>query len=87
MSGKEVSEALFSLRQEVEHLKDTHPELKNRLETLLEGLEEKLEASEEKGRLHLLEDLKETVAQFEAEHPRIGGILNELMVTLSNLGI
>ncbi len=87
MTGKEVSEALFSLRQEVEHLKESHPELKHRLETLLEGLEEKIEASEEKSRLHLLDDLKEAVAQFEAEHPRIGGILNELMVTLSNLGI
>jgi hypothetical protein len=31
--------------------------------------------------------MKEAISQFEVEHPRITGILNDLMVALSNLGI
>lgn len=87
MAEKEVNEALFSLRQEVERLEGDHPELKNRLESLLEKLENRMEASEDKNHLHLVEDMKEALSQFEVEHPTMTGILNELMVTLSNLGI
>jgi len=44
-----------------------------------------LEGSEH--RVHLVSDLKEAISEFEVEHPRLTGILNDIMVALSNLGI
>lgn len=87
MAEKEVSEALFNLRNEIERLEAANPELKTRLEGLMDDLEDRLEASEDENRLHLVDDMKEAVAQFEVEHPSLTGILNELMVALGNMGI
>lgn len=87
MAEKEVAEALYSLRQEVERLEGAHPELKQRLESLLEALEDRMEASEDKNHLHLVQDMQEALSQFEVEHPTLTGLVNQLMVSLGNLGI
>lgn len=87
MAEKEINEALFTLRQEVEQLEEAHPELKDKLETLLNALEDRLEASEDQQPLHLVEDFKTALSEFELDHPTATGVLNELMVTLGNLGI
>jgi len=87
MAEKEIGEALFSLRNEVERMEDSHPELKDKLDNLLSQLEENLEAGEDTHQIHLIEDFKTALSQFELEHPTATGVLNELMVTLGNLGI
>ncbi|SMF94781.1 protein of unknown function [Methylomagnum ishizawai] len=87
MAEKEVSEALFHLRGEIERLDEDNIELKSKLEDLLDDLEDKLEAAEDDQQLHLVEDMKEAVSQFEVEHPTLTGILNNLMVALGNMGI
>lgn len=87
MAEKEINEALFTLRREVEQMEDNHPELKDKLDALLTQLEEKLETSEDTHQLHLMDDFKEAVSKFEVEHPTATGVLSELMLTLSNLGI
>ncbi|NIT59402.1 MAG: DUF4404 family protein, partial [Aliifodinibius sp.] len=33
------------------------------------------------------DELKEAINRFETEHPRTTAILNDIMVTLSNMGI
>jgi phosphoenolpyruvate synthase/pyruvate phosphate dikinase len=87
MADIEINEAIFNLRREIEGLGDQNPELRIKLEALLNELEDRLEATDDENHLHLVENMKETVAQFEVEHPRMTGILNDLMVMLSNLGI
>lgn len=87
MAEKEVNEALFNLRNEIEALGDRNPELKSRLEGLLDELEDRMEVEEDENHLHLVEDMKEAVSQFEVEHPRITGIVNDLMLALGNMGI
>lgn len=87
MAEKEVSEALFNLRNEIERLDDANPELKAKLEGLLDDLEDNLEASEDASQLHLVEDMKEAVSHFEVEHPTLTGIVNDLMVALGSMGI
>jgi phytoene/squalene synthetase len=87
MAEKEINEALFTLRREVEQLEDSNPALKDKLEELLNELEDRLEASEDENNLHLVEDFKAALSEFELEHPTATGVLNELMVTLGNLGI
>ena len=87
MAEKDIGEALFVLRQEVERLESNHPEISAKLESLLEKLEHRLDSEDDGKNLHLLKDFKEAVATFEVEHPTATGIINELMLTLSNLGI
>lgn len=87
MAEKEVSEALFNLRNEIERLGDQNPDLKARLEDLMDDLENNLEATEDAHQLHLVEDMKTAVSQFEVEHPTLTGIVNELMLALGNMGI
>ena len=87
MAEKEINEALFSLRREVEQMEDSHPELRDKLDVLLTQLEEKLETTEDAHQLHLIDDFKDAVSRFEVEHPTAAGVLGELMLTLSNLGI
>jgi hypothetical protein len=87
MADIEINEAIFKLRQEIEQIGETHPELKLRLETNLDELEDKLDASDDDNHLHLVADMKDALSQFEVEHPTITGVLNQLMVTLSNMGI
>jgi hypothetical protein len=87
MAEKEINEALFTLRQEVEQMEGSHPELKDKLDALLTQLEEKLETTEHPQQLHLMDDFKEAISKFEVEHPTATGVLSELMLTLSNLGI
>lgn len=87
MAEKEISEALFILRKEVEQLEGDHPELKDKLESLLGRIEKKLEVTENDQHIHLVQDMKSALTQFEVEHPTATGIINDLMVALSNLGI
>jgi hypothetical protein len=87
MAEKEVSEALFTLRREIEQLDGTNPELSQRLEGILNELEDRMEATEDNDHLHLVDDMKDALTQFEVEHPRLIGVINDLMVSLSNLGI
>jgi hypothetical protein len=35
----------------------------------------------------LLQDLRQSISQFEVSHPRTTAILNQIMVTLGNMGI
>jgi seryl-tRNA synthetase len=87
MAEKEITEALFILRKEVEKIEGDHPELKDKMESLLTKLEHRLEAEEDDHQLHLVDDMKTALTQFEVEHPTASGIINELMLTLSNIGV
>ena len=87
MAEKEITEALFILRKEVERIEGDHPELKDKMESLLTKLEDRLEGADDEQHLHLVDDMKTALTQFEAEHPTASGLINELMLTLSNIGI
>lgn len=87
MSELEVSEALYNLRHEIDQLSDSHPEFQERLEIILDELEDTLESNEDENHLHLVEDIKEAISQFEVERPTLTGVVNALIVALSNMGI
>jgi predicted transcriptional regulator len=83
------------LRSEIEKL---HKELRSfapddhdsrdKLNELLGDLERKLERPDDEEHHHsLMRIMKDTIAHIETEHPRATAILNDIMVTLSNMGI
>jgi len=88
MTEKEITQALTELRTQIDQLATSDPATRERLEGLLADLERKVSSLEGgEHHLHLIEDIKETISEFEVEHPRLTGILNDIMVALSNLGI
>lgn len=88
MSDREIVQALADLRAEIEQLDQADTATSERLQALLSQLEQQVTAAElGQHQLHLVEDIKGAITEFEVEHPRLTGILNDIMVALSNLGI
>lgn len=88
MPEKKIRDDIEKLRIEIKNLsadEDTH---KEKLEILLQDIESGLETDiQNKKQSELLAGLKEAVNHFETEHPRATAIINDIMVTLSNMGI
>lgn len=84
--SEELHNKLTELRQEVEQLKFNNPEDKDHLESLIGEIEKAEQQSEEENH-PLVKNIKDAISRFETEHPRATGILNDIMVTLSNMGI
>jgi len=74
------------LRKEINRLAVDDVESRKRLDQLITDLEAKLEKPDEEND-GLMVNLKDAIKHFEAEHPRATAILNDIMVTLSNMGI
>lgn len=88
MTDREIAQALADLRTEIDQLDKGDTVTAERLEELVNRLEEQLVGAElGQHQLHLVEDVKDAITEFEVEHPRLTGILNDIMVALSNLGI
>jgi len=83
---KKLNEALGELRREGEQIEN--PESKEILSSLVENIEQNIDYSGS-GEEHqdLVEEVKDAITHFEVEHPSITGILNEILMTLSNIGI
>jgi hypothetical protein len=87
MSKEKLSASIESLRAEIENLKVDDAAAKSRLDALIEELEKQLSEPEHGGTATLNASVTEMIEHFEVEHPCITGILNDLMVTLSGMGI
>jgi len=88
MTNIKLKEELEKLRSEVKQLATENIEASSKLEALISELEKKLEEpTGTDNHPGLVEDMKDTISQFETEHPRATAILNDIMVTLSNMGI
>lgn len=88
MTEKNVSQAIAELRSQIDQLATSDSTTREKLESLISDIEDnihKLEGGEHHA--HLIGDLREAISEFEVEHPRLTGILNDIMVALSNLGI
>ncbi len=83
MSREQLEHLLTRLRQELATLESKSTEAQPRLRELVDDIERQIAAQSE----GVTGDLKRRVEAFEVEHPRVTAILNDVMVTLSNLGI
>ena len=88
MPEKQLRDDIEKLRNEIENLSADEGTQKEKLEVLLQDIESGLESEDQnKNQSELLAGLKESVNHFETEHPRATAIINDIMVTLSNMGI
>lgn len=88
MSAQKLNEIIQELRVQIAALEIQDVQAKQKLQSLVEGLEEKVRSPEDSVHHHnLVVEVRDSVQHFEVEHPRLTAILNDLMMTLSNLGI
>ena len=88
MPEKKIRDDIEKLRTEIKNLSADEDTPKEKLEILLQDIESGLETEiQNKKQSELLAGLKESVNHFETEHPRATAIINDIMVTLSNMGI
>ena len=86
MKNHQLHENLNRLRAEINQLAADKVESREKLNKLIGELEAKMENPDEDDE-RLIDNLKDAIKHFEAEHPRATTILNDIMVTLSNMGI
>jgi uncharacterized membrane-anchored protein YjiN (DUF445 family) len=87
MTHNKLREDLDKLRVEIDNIAADDHKSKDKLNQLIFELESRLESSDEEDNQGITQNVKEAINQFETEHPRATAILNDIMVTLSNIGI
>ena len=88
MPAKKLYDELERLRSEVNKVAEENTDAKDKLNILISDIEKKLnEPDDQAHHTTLVKNIKDAISQFETEHPRATAILNDIMVTLSNMGI
>lgn len=88
MPTDELHRALDELRTEIGRLGIGELESKKRLDGLITDIERRLaEPDDADHHRTVVENVRTAVTDFEVSHPRATGILNDIMVTLGNMGI
>ncbi len=87
MTHDKLREDLDKLRAEIDNISADDYKSKEKLNQLIAELESRLDPSDEGDNQGITQNIKEAINQFESEHPRATAILNDIMVTLSNMGI
>ncbi len=83
MPHKEIKKSIAELKHELESTPKETGQLEEKLEHAKEGIERYTpEALQE-----LAQTLQREAKEFEVEHPRITALINNVMTSLSNLGI
>ena len=79
-----LHQELEQLRREIEALPLEEGD-KERLAGLVEDIE--THDAADLAPHHILDSLDQQISRFEAEHPTLTGVLNNLLVSLSNMGV
>jgi len=88
MSKEELRRSLERLRSEIDLIEENNHPARERLDRLVVDLEHQIENEDDLAhRATLLDGIPNLVDEFETNHPKVTGILNHIMVTLSNMGI
>lgn len=88
MSGEKLRTDLERLRAELSAFAPGHSGTRDKLNAIIGDIERHMQEPDAASTHHgLLDDIRSFVRRFETEHPRATAILNDIMVTLSNMGI
>ncbi|MBT8046261.1 MAG: DUF4404 family protein [Pontiella sp.] len=83
MTHKEIRKTISELKSELEQT----PRETGLLEETLEAAKEGIERYTPEAIQELVQSLQKEAKEFEVEHPRITALINNVMTSLSNLGI
>lgn len=87
MSIQELGKQLKLLQDELACLRAAEEHVQEKIDTLLDQLNQELSAPAPEDEHHDLTDLPHLLRKFETEHPALTDSINRVMVTLGNMGI
>jgi hypothetical protein len=87
MPEQQLRNNLDKLRAEIDQIADTDTQTKAKLDALINDIEASIDPEQDSEDIKLVQNIKDALTHFETEHPRATAILNDIMVTLSNMGI
>jgi len=88
MPHNKLNSLIAKLKEEIAHLQDDQQGSRDQIELLINDLETHLATDgTNMWPAEMTTRVGEELEQFETEHPQITGILNNIMVTLSSMGI
>lgn len=88
MPRTELTALISKLKLEIAQLRDDQRSSRDQIESLIHDLETHLESGKPQDwSADMTTRLRNEIEQFETEHPQVTGILNNIMVTLSGMGI
>ena len=83
MPHREIQKNIDELKTELERT----PRETSQFEELLERAKDGIERYTPETVQDLVEDLQREAKEFEVEHPQVTALINQIMTSLSNLGI
>ena len=83
MPHREIRNNIDELKTELERT----PKETSQFEELLERAKDGIERCTPETLQDLVQDLQQEAKEFEVEHPQITALINQVMTSLSNLGI
>ena len=88
MNKEDLHETLEQLRCELSTLGPEAAPVKDRVNSLINDLEQQFQDLENPGHRATMRDrLVTLIEQFESKHPSITGMLNQIMTTLAGMGV
>ncbi|MCG8323982.1 MAG: DUF4404 family protein [Thiotrichales bacterium] len=86
MIKEDLHQSLQALQDELDKLEESHEEVRDRATRLIYDIEQQLDDPEGQGDSPI-DRIPKLIEEFEVEHPRITGIMNRIMMALSDMGI
>ncbi len=88
MSEQKIQECLEGLRTELNQLQGEDQQIQERVNGLIAEVEQQLlEDEHRRQNPTLMESINNTIEQYKVEHPAVTGILNQIMMSLANIGV
>lgn len=87
MNEQDLRALIDKLRKEVEALPDEDDAARDRLNDAIAELDKKLEEPGTEDHHGLIGNLQQSIKELEARHPDTTTLVNNIMMTLANMGI
>lgn len=88
MSDAQLTRTIAQLREELARLPEGDAVARARVGNLITALETRLASADpEQDGDTLAEALRDAIRHYEVEHPQLTGMLNQVLLTLANIGI
>jgi hypothetical protein len=87
MSHSKLKQSLHRLQTEIAELKSISGTERKELELILRNIRQTLDSDENTDNSNLQESLNSAIMRLEASHPRLTAVLNDIMISLGNMGI